>query len=145
MPVLKNARHERFAQAIASGATAVEAHKKAKYRGVKNRQNASEILSKPDVVQRIKELQEATAARAEVTQDTLLAECDTALTWATADKDVQGAIAVIRMKAQLTGLIVRERDNSRQPIADVPDAAVTDELARLRREREANEKKQGLH
>lgn len=145
MGVLKNARHEKFAQAIASGLNHAQAHKQAGYKGKARSVNADDLLKNPKVAARIKELQTATAERAEVTQDSLVAECEDLAARSRVLADMAGYAAAIRLKAQITGNLVRERDNARQPVTDVPDTAVLDELVRLRREREDSEKAKGLH
>lgn len=65
MPVLKNQRHERFAQELAKGAPAIEAYKKAGYRP--DRGAASRLSSKVSVKARVQELLGNAALRTEVT------------------------------------------------------------------------------
>jgi len=55
MPVLKNARHEKFAQALASGKTADASYKLAGYKP--SRQHAARLASKGDIRARVAELQ----------------------------------------------------------------------------------------
>ena len=59
MPVLKNARHERFAQYIATGMSADASHTAAGYKP--SRQNAARMSSYDDIVGRVAELQGSTA------------------------------------------------------------------------------------
>ena len=59
MPVLKNARHERFAQNKAKGMSATEAYEKAGYKP--SRQHAARLATKGDIVARVAELQGSTA------------------------------------------------------------------------------------
>ena len=59
MPVLKNTRHERFAQELAKGSTAVGAYELAGYRP--DRSTASKLAARPEVRARLAELQEAAA------------------------------------------------------------------------------------
>lgn len=135
MPLLKNPRHEKFAQGIAAGKSQTEAYVEAGYKN--DRRHASRLLAtNGGIVQRIKELMSAAALRAEVTQDSLVAECDEAIEFARAAKDGHMMVAATRLKAQLTGNIVKERENAKQPLGDVPDDVVKDELLRLRADRE---------
>lgn len=69
MPVLNNARHERFAQAIASGKNGSEAYTLAGYdaRGNSAEAAASRLLRDVKVARRIAELQERGAQRTEIT------------------------------------------------------------------------------
>ena len=59
MPVLKNARHELFAQNLAKGMSATEAYEKAGYKP--SRQHAARLATKGDIVARVAELQGSTA------------------------------------------------------------------------------------
>lgn len=72
MPVLSNARHERFAQAIAEGKTAIEAHEIAGFKPDDG--NASKLARKPDVVKRVQEITGAAAERVGVTVERVIAE-----------------------------------------------------------------------
>ena len=62
MPTLRNPKHERFAQLVASGMTAQEAYTAA---GLKAAQNAPRLRSYPLVAQRIEELQARNERKAE--------------------------------------------------------------------------------
>ncbi len=59
MPVLKNARHERFAQDLAKGMSATEAYEKAGYKP--SGPNAGRLTKKDEIVKRRAELQGSTA------------------------------------------------------------------------------------
>lgn len=72
MPALSNARHERFAQALAAGKSADEAYKLAGYRP--NRGNASRLKSDESIQARLAELTEVGTLRAEVTVERVLTE-----------------------------------------------------------------------
>lgn len=72
MPILKNARHERFAQALATGKTADEAYVEAGYEA--NRGNAATLKAKQSVSDRVAEILAAGAKRAEITQEMVLRE-----------------------------------------------------------------------
>lgn len=62
MPILDNPRHEKFAQAIASGMKGVDAYKSVyDYRGKAARQLAHALLKDVDISIRVKELQEESA------------------------------------------------------------------------------------
>lgn len=72
MPILSNARHERFAQAIALGKSASEAYVIAGYEA--NDGNASRLNGNEKVVSRVAEILTAAAKRAEITAADVLAE-----------------------------------------------------------------------
>lgn len=65
MPVLSNARHERFAQELAKGNTADEAYVLAGYKA--SRANASTLRAKQNVSDRVTELLDRAAVRTEIT------------------------------------------------------------------------------
>lgn len=65
MPALSNARHERFAQELAKGKAASEAYVLAGYKA--NDGNASTLKGNQKVEDRVAELQERAATRAEIT------------------------------------------------------------------------------
>ena len=54
MPVLKNPRHERFAQLLASGKTATDAHEKVGFK--RSRFNASHLAARPGIGARIQQI-----------------------------------------------------------------------------------------
>ncbi len=72
MPVLPNARHERFAQELAKGSSQTEAYLAAGYKGDKTA--ASRMSTNVNVQARVAELKEAIAERAEITQADVLRE-----------------------------------------------------------------------
>lgn len=65
MPVLKNTRHEKFAQERAKGATIDAAYKAAGY--ISSRQNAHRLSTNEGIEARIRELQSEIAEKAEWT------------------------------------------------------------------------------
>lgn len=70
--MLENPRHERFAQAVASGETADAAYAAAGYKS--DRANAIRLKASPAVAERVAELQGAGAARAEFTVERVVKE-----------------------------------------------------------------------
>lgn len=72
MPALSNARHERFAQEVAGGATADEAYEAAGYRP--NRGNAARLKANENIRARVAEIIDRGAQRAEITVERTLAE-----------------------------------------------------------------------
>lgn len=76
MGVLKNARHERFAQAIATGKTVTEAYVIAGYKD--NDGNASKMAAKPEITGRVKEITGKGAELAQVTVASIIVELEEA-------------------------------------------------------------------
>lgn len=130
-----------FAMAVASGAKLTDAYKSAyntRATGTALRVAACRSAKSANVRLTVSGLQAETFARHRVTTDTLLAEAEAALGVAQSKGDASAMAGCIRLKAQLTGLLVKERDNARAPLAEVPDEHVHAELARLRAERESH-------
>jgi phage terminase small subunit len=111
MPVLKKARHERFAQAIAKGKSATEAYAEAGYRG--DRTAASRLSTYVNVVARVKELQSEGAERALVSIESLTTELEAARQLAMADeKGASAAVAAVMGKAKLHGLLIDKNEHT---------------------------------
>ncbi|MGK9282022.1 terminase small subunit [Sinorhizobium meliloti] len=72
MPVLKNARHEKFAQELAKGKTADEAYASAGYKP--DRGNASRLTANDSIKDRVAEIQGKGALKAEATVERVLKE-----------------------------------------------------------------------
>lgn len=72
MGILKNARHERFAQRLAAGKTADEAYRLAGFKP--NRGNAATLKANQSIQDRVEEILSLAAARVEITQGNVLAE-----------------------------------------------------------------------
>lgn len=71
MPVLPNARHEAFAQALAKGKSADEAYQLAGFKA--NRGNASRLNANENIAARVAELQGMAAERVVVDREWVLA------------------------------------------------------------------------
>jgi hypothetical protein len=56
MPVLRNIKHERLVNQVAAGMTRSEAYRASGFNGTNAAKNASEILNRPEVADRLKEL-----------------------------------------------------------------------------------------
>lgn len=72
MPVLDNAKHERFAQGIAAGMTADEAYAAAGYRP--DRGNATRLTANDSIKARVAEILSVSADRAGVSAERVIAE-----------------------------------------------------------------------
>ena len=98
--VLKNARHERFAQAVASGKPADEAYKAAGYKP--DRAHASRLAANGNI-RRVAELQDAAAAEVQITLQSLIEEAADIQKRATKAGQYSAAIAALVAKAKLAG------------------------------------------
>lgn len=110
MPALKNTRHEAFAQNLAKGMTADEAHTKAGY--TPNRRNAARLKTNEDIMKRIAELQGKAAERTIVTVESLTNELEEARQLATANNQGSAAVAAVMGKAKLHGHLIEKRQHS---------------------------------
>jgi hypothetical protein len=129
MPVLSNPRYERFAQAIAKGQSQHDAYIYAGYspnQEAKNvRSNAGTLARRPQVAERVIELQSKQAKRVGVTVDALLSELDDMLKLAKRVKHPAAGVGAILAKGKLLGLIVDKaeiegsiRKPARRPTTD---------------------------
>lgn len=129
MPVLRNPRHERFAQGIARGKSQHDAYCYAGYTANKKpsdtRSNAGHLARKPEIADRIAELQEKQAQRTGITVDQLLVELDKMIKLATRARHAGAGTGAIMAKARLLGLITDRvevdavvRKPARAPTAD---------------------------
>lgn len=111
MPALTNAKHERFAQELAKGATADEAYQLAGY--AENRGNATRLKANESIGKRVAEILGGAAIRAEITvagiTGKLLAIAEKAEV-----KDEAPMLAVARAAymdaAKLNGLVIDKVD-----------------------------------
>ncbi|UXT27223.1 hypothetical protein [Agrobacterium tumefaciens] len=107
MPVLKNARHETFAQGLAKGQTADEAYQKAGFKP--NRGNAATLKANQSILDRVSEIQGKAAAKAGVSIQSLTDELEQARGIAIAEKQSSAAVAATMGKAKLHGLGVEHK------------------------------------
>ena len=103
MPTLRNPRHERFAQELATGKTADAAYVLAGYK--ENRSNAARLNASQNIQKRVSEIQSLGAKLAAITIETLIAEAEAARSKAMREKGgANAAVAAITAKAKLAGL-----------------------------------------
>ncbi len=128
MPVLKNPRHEAFAQALARGMSATAAYVEAGYKS--NRHNAAALARQKHISARVAELQEEqlaihqqataeAAANAQVTIESLIAEAEAARAKAMSEKGgAAAAVSALTAKAKLAGMWREKVDqhNSGTPV-----------------------------
>jgi hypothetical protein len=124
MPVLSNARHERFAQEIASGKTCLQAYESAGYKPDDG--NASKLAARREIQVRIQEITGNGAARAEVTLAGLIAEAAGIQAAATRADQHSAAVAALTAKAKLAGLWIERGEhnntNVNYAVSDEPPA-----------------------
>lgn len=131
MPVLPNARHERFAQELAKGKTQEAAYIAAGYAPASAEQNASRLISNDKVAARVAELKERAAEKVEWNIADAVRELEEArLTAKLADTPQTSAMVAATMgKAKLLGLVVEQHKDVTP--ADEQRDALARRLARL--------------
>ena len=127
MPVLKNAKHERFAQELAKGKSQAEAYVAAGYKP--SRSAATRLAADVNICERLAAIQERGAVRAELTLADIIDELEearqVALTAATPQSG--SAVAATMGKAKLLGLVVDKAEVKSE--VEVTDAR--ERLARI--------------
>ncbi|MDQ0320038.1 phage terminase small subunit [Pararhizobium capsulatum DSM 1112] len=100
MPVLKNARHEAFAQALAKGMTATDAYLEAGYKG--DRTAASRLSTNVNIASRVDQIKNRVAEKAEWTAADRLSALKTIFD-GHAEKDARVAISAIAEANKMQG------------------------------------------
>ena len=99
--MLENPKHERFAQELSKGKTAGEAYVNAGYKA--NDGNASTLKGNQKIADRVAELLERAAIRAEVTVESLIGEAEEVRVKALESGQFNAAIQAIKEKGVLSG------------------------------------------
>ena len=133
MPVLRNPRHEKFAQEMAKAKTATAAMAAA---GYSDPRNSTRLTKNDEIRRRIDELKERGAARAEVSVASLLGELEEARLLALKLGQASAAAQCSMGKAKITGHIIDRRE--------VGDAGAFDALTDEELVREATKKAREL-
>jgi hypothetical protein len=98
-------RHEAFARAYASGAGGAAAARSAGYAPAGGANRASELLSRPDVADRLAELAaEAASARVEAAEN-LLAKLEPVYEKGLAAGDTDAVLQAVELQARILGLV----------------------------------------
>ena len=111
MPILKNNKHELFAQALAKGKSQIEAYGLAGYKPDKGA--ASRLSTNVNVQACVSELKERAAKRAEITVGSLIEELDEAKEQAIARGQVAAVVSAIREKGVLSCKRIERSENGR--------------------------------
>jgi hypothetical protein len=107
VPILKNERHELFAQELAKGKSASEAYVSAGFKP--SRHNASRLRTNETVAARVLELQMAGAKSAEISVASLIEELEAARVKATSLNQLSAAVRATAEKAKISGLLVERQ------------------------------------
>jgi len=149
MPVLKNIRHEKFCQGVASGLPAGRAYEKAGYGKKGADQNAARLIRKDKIAARIKELQ-ARIAESLVKQSIAVKEARIAALndrWERMQRVIEERAqdaSMLRVAGGQTGLLAHDRKSvGSGPMSEVIDVFEVDTgLLRELREHEVQAAKE---
>lgn len=113
MPVLRNPKHERFAQEIAKGLSQGDAYKASGYtaEGHAAEVGGNRLMKNAEILARITELQKNGAKRAEVTIESLIQEAAEIQKAAFEANQHSAAVAALTAKAKLAGKWIEKTDN----------------------------------
>jgi phage terminase small subunit len=106
MAALKDARHEKFVLALFEGKSASAAYVAAGFKPC--RQNASRLLTKADIRERLSELQGGAAKSAAITVEGLCAELNEAIALGKTKGQIQACVSAVMSKAKLAGLLTEK-------------------------------------
>ena len=132
--LLRNARHERFAQALAAGKTADEAYQDAGYKP--DRGNASRLTANDSIRRRVEEITTRVAEKAEWTAADRLKMLDQ-IAKAALDKDPRVAVSAISEANKMQGSYPPAKSEVGKPgdfekmDADELRTSIADDLAAL--------------
>jgi phage terminase small subunit len=104
MPILKNPRHERFAQELAKGKSASEAYELAGFKA--NDGNCIRLKGNERVASRVAELQQRAAARVEVDKQWVLEQLIDNATKAKAKEDYSPANRALELVGKELGMFI---------------------------------------
>lgn len=129
MPVLKNAKYEAYAQALAKGKSATEAMKAA---GYSDPRNSSRLTKKDEIARRVDEIKNKVSEKAEWSAADRLASLKTIHDEALKE-DRRTAIAAINEANKMMGSYapVKQEIDLRHSFTDLPDDELDREIAKL--------------
>lgn len=126
MPILDNARHERFAQGLAKGLTADAAYTEAGY--TPNRKNASRLKTDEDIQRRVEELQSRATEGIIVTKQWLIEQLIDTASRAKDDATRASEVAALKEIATITGhRIERQEHESNVNLNVISDEPITED------------------
>jgi phage terminase small subunit len=137
MPVLKNARHERFAQEIAKGESQTKAYLAAGYAVPEEtaRRAASKLMTKHDISARVSEILGRGAERAAVTIASIIEELEEARLAAQRNDQPAAMVAATMGKAKVAGLLTEKVEHSgRMTLGELVHASMIGFAAQERNE-----------
>lgn len=121
MPVLKNARRERFCQELAQGKTAQEAYKLAGFKD--NRGNASTMFNSPEIQDRLNQIKSQTAKKTVITAEWLTDRLQRLAEKADECNQLSAAVSALDKVAKINGFgLDRAQINVKNEVTADPEA-----------------------
>ena len=137
MPILKNQRHELFAQKLAAGESASSAYVLAGFK--ESRKNASRLKAKDDIAARVQELQAVAARSTTITIESICRELDEANAVARERGQAAAMVSASALRAKLAGLMVEKVEvgdagsfDDVECTADIADRVLAELVLRFR-------------
>ena len=112
-------KYEAFCRSYVDHANAGEAALAAGYAHLNRYHQGAELLARPQIVARIREMRSALAQRESLHVESLLAKLEVAYGQALHQKNTLAAVRVIELQAKLAGFVGPRRDERGEKIADV--------------------------
>jgi hypothetical protein len=129
MPILRNQRHERFAQAIAKGEPTARAYELAGYSA--HNGNPFRLREKESIASRITELQHEAAVDGKITREKLLRDLERIKCAAEKAGQLSAATQAALGQAKIGGLIIDRHEVTAQPATIDLDRLSAEEMAML--------------
>jgi hypothetical protein len=122
MPILENARHERFAQEVASGSSQSGAYETAGFRSATpaaTKANASRLMSRPEVRERVAELQLAQGHEAKIKRSDVIEMLLADRERAHASRQIAAAVRAAEVIGKLLGMFIDRREVRTGPLEEL--------------------------
>lgn len=127
---LANARHERFAQELAKGASQVDAYSKAGFKP--NASHACRLGAKVEIVARVAELKHAAATATIITVQDIANQLDEDRAFAKSINQASPMVSATMGKAKVLGLIVDKAEHTGKDGGPIQVEDISDEDAAKR-------------
>jgi hypothetical protein len=134
MPILPNSRHERFCQELAKGKSQAEAYELAGYKG--DRTAASRLSTNANVQNRLAELQQRSAAKAEITVDSIREMLLEDRQLARGLGQAAAAVSAVEKLAKLYGHMIDRKEVRTGTLDELPAATLAELRQQLVSERD---------
>jgi hypothetical protein len=129
-------KEEAFAQAIVLGKSGIDSHRVAypgRYSDKQRYEEASKLLARPKISQRVATLRAPVLERLRYGYWTAMTELGQAFEMAKANRNAAAMVSAVTLRAKLSGLLVEERKNNRDPFDGWTPEQVQEALVEVRK------------